>query len=101
MLSHLIRIRLFVTPRTVARQPSLSMGFSRQDYWSGLPCGSPGDLPNPGTEPTSLMSPVLTGGFFTTSATREALAFQTGDALVTSGIIHRWAGPGGGKVTYF
>ena len=44
---------LFVTPRTVAYQASLSMGFSRQEYWSGLPFPSPGDLPNPGTEPGS------------------------------------------------
>ena len=48
------------------------MGFSRQEYWSGLPCPPPGDLPNPGTEPTSLMSPALAGGFFTTSSTWEA-----------------------------
>jgi len=44
------------------------MGFSRQEYWSGLPCSPPGDLPDPGIEPTSLMSPALAGGFFTTSA---------------------------------
>ena len=42
------------------------MRFSRQEYWSGLPFLSPGDLPNPGIEPTSLVSPALTGGFFTT-----------------------------------
>ena len=45
------RIRLFATPWTVAGQAPLSMGFSRQEYWSGLPFPSPGDLPNPGTEP--------------------------------------------------
>ena len=49
------------------------MGFSRQEYWSGLPFPSPGDLPDPGIKPASLMSPVLAGGFFTTSATWEAL----------------------------
>jgi len=48
------------------------MGFSRQEYWSGLPCLPPGDLPDPGIEPGSLVSPVLAGGFFTTSATWEA-----------------------------
>ena len=48
-------------PRTVARQAPLSMGFSRQEYWSGLPCPPPGDLPNPGTEPSSLMSPQCRG----------------------------------------
>ena len=58
---------------TVACQASLSMGFSRQEYWSGLPYPPPGDLPGPGMEPTSLMSPALEGGFFTTSATWEAL----------------------------
>ena len=42
------------------------MGFSRQEYWSGLPCPPPGDLPDPGIEPSSLASPALAGGFFTT-----------------------------------
>ena len=58
-----------VTPGTVALQAPLPMGFSRQEYWSGLPCSPLGDRPNPGTEPKSLMSPALTGGFFTTSIT--------------------------------
>ena len=62
----------FVTLWTVVPQGSLSMGFSRQDYWSGLPCPPPGDLPDPGTEPASLMSLALAGGFFTTSTTWEA-----------------------------
>ena len=48
------------------------MGFSRQEYWSGLLFPSPGDLPDPGMEAVSLMSPALTGGFFTTSTTWEA-----------------------------
>ena len=48
------------------------MGFSRQEYWSQLPCPPAGDLPNPGTEPESLMSSALAGGFFTFSATWEA-----------------------------
>ena len=47
-------------------------GVSRQDYWSGLPCSPPGDLPQPGMEPASLMSPGLAGGFFTTSTTSES-----------------------------
>ena len=63
---------LFAAPWTVAHQALLSMGFSRQEYWSGLLCPPPGDLPNPGIEPTSLISPALAGGFFTTSATWEA-----------------------------
>ena len=52
---------VFVTPWTIAHQAALS-GFSRQEYWSGLPFPFPGDLPDPGIEP---MSPALTGGFFT------------------------------------
>ena len=52
---------------TVALPTPLSMGSSRQEYWSGLPCPPPGDLPNPGIKPTSLESPALAGGFFTTS----------------------------------
>ena len=47
------------------------MGFSRQEFWSGLPFPSPGDLPHPGIEPTSLASPAPVGRFFTTSATWE------------------------------
>ena len=51
--------------------PDSSLGFSRQEYWSGLPFLSPGDLPDSGTEPMSLMSPALAGRFFTTSTTWE------------------------------
>ena len=49
------------------------MGFSRQEYWNGLPCPPLEDLPNPGIEPVSLTSPELAGGFFITSITWEAL----------------------------
>ena len=63
----------FVTLWTVARQAPLSMGCSRQEYWSRLPFPTPGDLPNPGIEPASLVSPALTGRFLTTNATLEAL----------------------------
>ena len=59
---------LFVTPRTIAHQAPLCKGFSRQEYWSGLPCPPPGDLPNLGVKSTSLMSPALAGRFFTTTA---------------------------------
>ena len=52
---------------------SLSMGFFRQEYWSGLLCPPPGDLLDPGTKPASLMSPALAGGFFTISTTWEVL----------------------------
>ena len=61
-----------VTLWTVAHQPPLFMGFSRQKYWSGLPWPLPGHLLNPGTEPASLMSPALAGRFFATSTTQEA-----------------------------
>ena len=61
MLSYFSRVQLCVTLWTVVRQAHLSMRFSRQEYWSGLPCPPPGDLPNPGIKPTS---PALVGGFF-------------------------------------
>ena len=72
MLSWFSCVQLFVTLWTVAHQVPLSMGFSRQECWSGLPCPLQGLL-NPGTEPTSLTSPALASVFFTTSATWEAL----------------------------
>ena len=65
-------IRFFATPWTVAFQAPLSMGFFRQQYWSGLPFPSPGDLPNPGIKPTSLTYPALAAEFSTTSTTWEA-----------------------------
>ena len=55
-------VQLFVTPWTAAHHASLSMGLSRQEYWSGWPFPSPEDLPDPGVEPAS---PPLAGGFFT------------------------------------
>ena len=58
-------IQLFVIPWTVARQAPLSMGLPRQEDWSGLPFPPPVNLPNPGTEPASLASSSLAGGFFT------------------------------------
>ena len=78
MLSHFSHFRLFVTPWSVARQASLSMGFSRQEYWSRLPCPPARDLPDPGIKPASLISPAWAIGLFTTSATWEA---QTGGLL--------------------
>ena len=64
VLSSFSHVQLVATRQTIACQAPLSMGFSRQEYWSGLPCLHPGDLPNPGIEPVSLMSPALAGGFF-------------------------------------
>ena len=72
VLSGFSHVRLFSTLWTIARQAPLSMGFSRQEYWSGLPFPPLGDLPDPGIEPISLISPVLVGGLFTTTATWES-----------------------------
>ena len=58
---------------TIAHQAPLPMEFSRQEYWSGLPCPPPGALPDRGVEPVSFTSSALAGGFFTTSVTWEAL----------------------------
>ena len=71
VLSHVSEVQLFVTLWTVACQAPQSMGFSRQEYWSGLLCPPPGDLPNPGIKLTSFVSPAWAGGVFTLSATWE------------------------------
>ena len=63
-----------VTQQTIAGQASLSMGFPRQEDWSGLPCPSPGDLPHQGIE---LASPVLVGGFFTPESAGKPAKFYT------------------------
>jgi len=73
VLSRFSCVRLFATPGTIAPQAPLSMGSSRQESCSGLPCTPQGDLPNPGIELMSLVSPALAGGLFTTGATWEAL----------------------------
>ena len=72
VLSHCSRVHLFDTLWAIDHQAPLSMGFSRHEYWSGLACPPPEDLPGTGIEPGSLMSPALAGGFFTTSATWKA-----------------------------
>ena len=72
MLSCFSYVQLFVILGTIAHQAPLAMGLSRKEYWSGLPCFSPGDLPDPGVKLVSLMSPALTDGFFITRATWEA-----------------------------
>ena len=64
VLSH---VRLFMPPWAIAHQDPLAMKFSWQEYWSGLPFPPPRDLPDPGTEPHSLVSPSLATGFFTTA----------------------------------
>ena len=65
-------VQLFVTPRTVAPQAPLPMGFSRQESWSGLPFPSPGDLPDPGIKPTSPKSPSLAGNYWATWESQNA-----------------------------
>ena len=74
VLSHFSHVQLFTTLWTVGCQAPLSMGFSRQEYWSGFPCPSPENSPDPGIEPVSHISPALAGGFFTTSITGKPLA---------------------------
>ena len=70
MLAQLLcHMQLFVMLWTVACQAPLSMGLSQQEYWSGLPIPTPGDLPDPGIE---YASPLLAGGFFTTSVTSDS-----------------------------
>ena len=66
VLSSFSHVWLFATPWTIAHQAPLSLGFSRQEYWNGLPCPPPGDLPDPG------MEPALVGRFFTTSPPGKA-----------------------------
>jgi len=77
LLRHFSHVQLFVTLWTVALQVPLSMGFSRQEYWSGLTFPSPEDLPDPRIKPMSLASPALTVRFFTTNATWEAILKTT------------------------
>ena len=84
MLSWFSRVRLFAAPWTVARQAPLSMGFSRQEYWGGLPCPPPGDLPDPGIKPESpaLALPGDSDG--------KASVYCTGDPVWSLG----WEGKG-------
>ena len=73
MLRSFSCVQLFATLWIVDCQAPLSMGFSRQEKWSGLPCPPPGDLPDPGIEPASLGSLALAGRFFTPSTTWKPL----------------------------
>ena len=76
LLCHFSRVWLFVSPCTLVHQASLSMGFSGQEYWSELPRPPPGDLLESETEPGSLMSPALAGGFSTTRTTWKTQCSQ-------------------------
>ena len=82
MHAQLLQSCLTLTLWTVDHQAPLSMGFSRQEYWSELPWPSPGDVSDPGVEPMSLTSPALAGGFFTASATGEAHTKPSGGFLL-------------------
>ena len=85
-------LSFFVMPWTVAYQAPLSMGFSRQEYWNGLPCPPLGGLPNPKIEPASLMSPALTSRFFTTNTTCRPSYLEQHCAILFSLIMHLWGG---------
>ena len=75
------------TPWTIAHQAPLSMEFSEQEYWSGLPLPSPGDAPDPGIEPTSHASPSLAGRFFTTVPPGITKGMVTGDISPTQMVV--------------
>ena len=78
VLSYFSHDRLLATPWTAALQAPLSMGFSRQEYWSGWPSPPPGALPHPGMEPASPVAPALAGGLFTTGGPQEACILVCG-----------------------
>ena len=86
VLSHFSCVQLFVIQWTVACQAPLSMGFPRQEYWTGLPCLPSGDLSNPGMELMSLISPALAGRFLTTSATWDAHCVPCGILFSQPGV---------------
>ena len=75
VLSCFSHVQLFETPETIAPSLLCPWGFSRQEYLSGLSCPPPGDLPDPGIDPTSSVAPALAGGFFTTKATWQAQVY--------------------------
>ena len=81
-------VQLFVTLWTAAHQPPQSMGFSRQEYWSGLPCPPPGGILDPGIEPASLRSPALSGRFFTTSVPWEVHSLVLTNTLTMKEMQH-------------
>ena len=82
-------VTLFVTPYTAARQAPLSLGFPKQEYWSGLPFPPPGNLPNPGIKPTSLAPPALAGGFFTSAPPRKPI-FSVDRSQTSQTSCKRW-----------
>ena len=83
VLSRFSPIWLFANLWTIVQQAPLSMGFSRQEYWSGLPCPPPGSLPDP-IKPVSRVSPTTAGRFFTTRVTWEAPKWRENPCLLTA-----------------
>ena len=77
----LLCVRLFCDPMDCSPQAPLSLGFPRQEYWRGLPFPTPGDLPYPGIDPTSLASPALAGRFFITAPPRKPTGLTGGGGL--------------------
>ena len=73
----------------LAHQVPLSMGFSRQEFWSGLPCRPPGNPPNPGIQSASLKSPALAGGFLTTRANHNVLENFISAETLSVGLLKR------------
>ena len=92
-VSRFSRVQLFATLGTVAHQAPLSMGFSRQEYWSRLPCPPPDHLPNPGIELASLLCTALAGSFFTTK--------PPGKTLNLRGQVWNWDAIAGCSLTVF
>ena len=88
MLNCFSHIWLCVTLWILAHQAPLSIGFSRQEYWSGLSCPFPGDLPDPAIEPVTLRSPALAGRFFTTSTTWEKFISWLDDQYLPQYLIY-------------
>ena len=84
-------LSLFAGPWTVAHQAPLSMEFSKQEYWSGLPLPPPEDLPNPGIKPTSNVSPRLAGGLFTTEPPGKHLPLKVKVKFPVLGLIAYWS----------
>ena len=104
VLSRFCHVRLFVTLWTIAHQVPLSLAFSRQEYWSGLQCLPPGDLPNPGIKPTSLISSTFDKwvlyhqchlgnpyGGITNSKTKTLLRYLNTGPIISCEVAIRWS----------
>ena len=81
MLRPFRHVWLFVTPWTIPHEAPVSLRFSRQEHWSGLPCPPPGNLPDPGIEPASLTSPALAGRFLLASRASKAVHMGSGQVI--------------------